>query len=107
MVGQKGCSNHKPVQHRDGKPPWCKECGLTANNTIPKSRFDKKTQSTSDYDEYVVKVRRPGGGYSIIDITNQSRALRLVDEFNERYQSNNYYYEPYKKQDEYGYAPGS
>lgn len=21
---------HKPVQHRDGKPPWCRECGYTS-----------------------------------------------------------------------------
>ena len=20
------CANHKPVQHRDGKPPWCNTC---------------------------------------------------------------------------------
>lgn len=22
--------DHRPVQHRDGKPPWCRECGLDA-----------------------------------------------------------------------------
>lgn len=21
------CMDHKPVQHRDGKPPWCRNCG--------------------------------------------------------------------------------
>lgn len=21
------CPNHKEVQHRDGKPPWCNRCG--------------------------------------------------------------------------------
>ena len=21
------CQEHNPVQHRDQKPPWCKECG--------------------------------------------------------------------------------
>lgn len=26
---------HKPVQHRDGKPPWCNECGLTADGEEP------------------------------------------------------------------------
>jgi predicted transcriptional regulator len=25
-----GCSDHKPVQHRDGKPPWCPTCGYTS-----------------------------------------------------------------------------
>lgn len=22
------CDAHEPVQHRDGKPPWCRTCGL-------------------------------------------------------------------------------
>lgn len=26
---------HVPVQHRDGKPPWCRACGLTADGKIP------------------------------------------------------------------------
>lgn len=25
------CKNHIPVQHRDGKSPWCKTCGLTSD----------------------------------------------------------------------------
>lgn len=25
------CPDHNPTQHRDGKPPWCKVCRLTAN----------------------------------------------------------------------------
>lgn len=32
---------HLPIQHRDGKPPWCKECGLDAYFREPKSRFDR------------------------------------------------------------------
>ena len=31
--------DHKPVQHRDGKQPWCNHCGLTGNGNIPKSRL--------------------------------------------------------------------
>lgn len=23
------CPDHIPIQHRDGKPPWCSVCGLT------------------------------------------------------------------------------
>lgn len=34
--------NHKPVQHRDGKPPWCNECGLTRDLQIPIWMFNKK-----------------------------------------------------------------
>lgn len=33
------CSNHRPVQHRDGKPPWCPICGKTADGKEPKSRL--------------------------------------------------------------------
>lgn len=29
------CPDHRPVQHRDGKPPWCKTCGLTAYGVEP------------------------------------------------------------------------
>jgi hypothetical protein len=32
---------HKPVQHRDGKEPWCKECRTNAEGNAPKSRFDR------------------------------------------------------------------
>lgn len=28
---------HNPKQHRDGKEPWCEECGLTAIFTEPKA----------------------------------------------------------------------
>ena len=34
------CPDHRPVQHRDGKPPWCKTCGLTARGTRPIGRLD-------------------------------------------------------------------
>ena len=33
------CTDHKPIQHRDGKPPWCRECGLTKDFKEPKSKF--------------------------------------------------------------------
>lgn len=28
--GPPPCENHKPVQHRDRKPPWCNECGWSS-----------------------------------------------------------------------------
>lgn len=37
------CTQHAPVQHRDGKPPWCNECGLTADFTEPVSRFTRQS----------------------------------------------------------------
>ena len=33
---------HKPVQHRDGKPPWCHTCGLTIGYLIPESRIHRR-----------------------------------------------------------------
>jgi len=28
------CPNHAPVQHRDGKPPWCPHCQLTSQGAV-------------------------------------------------------------------------
>jgi hypothetical protein len=36
------CERHKPVQHRDGKPPWCNNCGLTKNGQVPKPRLGRE-----------------------------------------------------------------
>lgn len=33
---------HNPVPHRDGKPPWCKHCGLTKDYVEPTSRFESR-----------------------------------------------------------------
>lgn len=38
------CPDHKPVQHRDGKEPWCKACGTNAAGTFPSSRFGAGTE---------------------------------------------------------------
>jgi hypothetical protein len=27
LLKEIGCENHKEVQHRDAKPPWCNSCG--------------------------------------------------------------------------------
>lgn len=53
---------------------------------------------TSDSDLWVAKVRRYDGGYSVLDVTNKDDAQKLVDEFNEQYQTDNYYIEPYDKE---------
>lgn len=46
-------------------------------------------------DYYAVKVHRNGGGTSILDISEKDKAQTLADEFNEQYQTDNYYIEPY------------
>jgi len=33
--------SHKPVQHRDGKEPWCRACGKNAEGKEPASRFER------------------------------------------------------------------
>lgn len=33
------CDNHEPRQHRDGRRPWCRNCGLDAAGEVPPSRF--------------------------------------------------------------------
>lgn len=42
------CGDHKPVQHRDGKPPWCKRCGLTASFTEPVSPLSAHSSEPSE-----------------------------------------------------------
>lgn len=37
--GVTACTAHRPTQHRDGKPPWCRACGLDAAGTKPPSRI--------------------------------------------------------------------
>ena len=46
------CPNHKPVQHRDGKEPWCRECGLTKDYRIPKGRLYKRPSANRWDDIY-------------------------------------------------------
>lgn len=40
--GEVGCNEHEPVQHRDGKPPWCNACGLTEGYWVPLASFASK-----------------------------------------------------------------
>lgn len=35
---------HEPRQHRDGKPAWCDECGLTLSYEVPVSFAEKAAQ---------------------------------------------------------------
>lgn len=40
-IAQPFCMDHHPTQHRDGKPPWCKQCGMDAVGNEPKGRLDR------------------------------------------------------------------
>lgn len=51
-----------------------------------------------DEGEWVCKVRRNGGGTSILDVVStKAKAQALADEFNTQYQTDNYYIEPYEE----------
>ena len=46
--------------------------------------------------DWVTKVRRNGGGYSILNISDKEKAEKLANDMNEAYQTDNYYVEPYE-----------
>lgn len=51
-----------------------------------------------DEGQWVCKVRRNGGGTSILDVAStKEKAQALADEFNFQYQTDNYYIEPYNE----------
>ncbi|WQY99798.1 hypothetical protein [Microbacterium phage MO526] len=37
--------DHRPVQHRDGREPWCRVCGLNADGNAPASRFESRREA--------------------------------------------------------------
>jgi len=41
-AGEPECDEHAPVQHRDGREPWCKKCGLTKAGRKPVSRLGRR-----------------------------------------------------------------
>ena len=45
------CDNHFTVQHRDGKAPWCNNCGRTKDGHIPRSRFETENEVPENKEE--------------------------------------------------------
>lgn len=39
------CPDHRPVQHRDARPPWCNSCGLTEGGEVPTGPLDRGNRS--------------------------------------------------------------
>lgn len=33
-VIRRECPNHRPTQHRDGKAPWCPDCGRSTTGNL-------------------------------------------------------------------------
>lgn len=57
---------------------------------------DPEETKPEDEGQWVTKVRRNGGGTSILDVAStKAQAQALADEFNEQYQTDNYYIEKY------------
>lgn len=64
------CPDHRPTQHRDGKPPWCRSCGLTEHGGYPIARqprpapeprpviFDRSEQPVADARDDLVTAAR-------------------------------------------------
>ncbi len=55
-MAKQHCDDHRPIQHRDGKPPWCHQCGLTQGYAIPRSRFETEEESVPEPKEETESV---------------------------------------------------
>ena len=66
---------HKPIQHRDGKEPWCNLCGKTARGDEPKNRFMRSENDPRDFYAWAkrIVVDSFNGSHDIIEaITEES-----------------------------------
>lgn len=50
---------HVPSQHRDGKEPWCNECGLNVHYEKPKSHFKTVRLDDGNWDEDYLRKQYP------------------------------------------------
>lgn len=48
---------HKPVQHRDGKAPWCNVCRLDAGFNKPYDSFRPRVTPEDREDDYPLKAK--------------------------------------------------
>ena len=43
------CPNHREVQHRDGKPPWCPDCGWNRGRpAVPARQIKVRADQVTD-----------------------------------------------------------
>ena len=52
-----GCDDHRPVQHRDGKEPWCESCRLTKDFRHPRSLFGPNKDAPSADEDVLAKAK--------------------------------------------------
>lgn len=53
VAPEKSCNDHKPIQHRDSKPPWCNKCGLTVDYEIPVGRLRGDQESSATHHDFL------------------------------------------------------
>lgn len=69
------CSEHKPVQHRDARPPWCDSCGLTEKFTRPEMFPKPKPKDPNVPVDYPLLART-----LVCDEINKLRMTKLEKE---------------------------
>lgn len=45
------CPDHQPKQHRDARPAWCPNCGLTKDGLVPHLPEIKRVMQPITFDE--------------------------------------------------------
>lgn len=53
--------DHKATQHRDGREPWCRYCGLNADRLMPKMLIGPRGMTKDEYDVLVNGAANNGG----------------------------------------------
>lgn len=76
------CLDHKPVQHRDGKPPWCNACGLApvpdaATEELLKRVEEAEAQSAEDRVEWQQMKERASQRFNAYQ--QKKRELRQME----------------------------
>lgn len=70
------CSNHHPTQHRDGRAPWCRECGLDAKGKEPRGILGDR--SRDEPLEYRLTFYNDCGGDSVVITTDADYASTVA-----------------------------
>lgn len=69
--------NHKPVNHRDGKPRWCDTCGLTGEGLTPESKVRAQpAESEGPFKTFTYHCEEPGCFYSVSTDTQELLTVR-------------------------------
>lgn len=67
------CLDHKPVQHRDGKPPWCNTCGRAS---VPDAATEELRPDEMTANEAIELVLKRPGMYGLVP-KNEHRSMKV------------------------------